>query len=219
VYFSVDGSGSKHPTAQQAAAASARADLHDWPADRSATVPTATILRGHPSVVLAGTVSGDPSGCTAGEQVSTPVAKVGDCWLALTDPPAPSPAAKPGPSTAAALDDTGTRFAEISCNARHTHEVYWAEALDPQTYLAAGGPGEQAASAWAKQRAADVCGKRQSAVSLAHDVTGKDILLEYQWPSALTWPPTATSSWTRAQVVCLAQWKDGKPSDRHLLHR
>ena len=130
-----------------------------------------------------------------------------DCWLAS--------AGKAG----SLVNDPDTRFTKVSCNAPHTHEVYWVETLSPARYLeqrdGAGAP----ASTWARKRADTLCATKRTAVSLAHDVSPKDIFLEFQWPSTLSYPPSPPTAWNQAQVVCLARWKDGKPSDRHLLHR
>jgi hypothetical protein len=221
VFFAVDGlSAADRAVIQQSAAVQARADLRLWPVNATASVPGVAILKGHASTVLAGTVTGDPSACSAGEHVSTPVAAVDDCWLARAE------AGKPTPSgSALPAEDTSARFTKVSCDAQHTYEIYWAESLLPQRYVAdtgavaGGSPGKVPAAIWARQLAGSVCGARSAKIAYAHDVTAKDVFLEYQWPSKLSWPLATPTAWSRAQVVCLARWKDGKPSDRHLLHR
>jgi hypothetical protein len=221
VYFTVDGMASSDTQAQQAAASRARSDLHSWPADLVSAVPGGAILRGRPSVVLAGSVTGDPTACNPGEHVSTPIAAIKDCWLAGTTTPSgtvtPSGPAPPSAMNGGPSEDPRTRFTKVSCTAKHTHEVYWAESLSPQRYAAEEPGAKVAAATWARDRAASVCGTRSRAVVLAKGVDLDEVALEYQWPSTLTYPPSATSSWNRAQVVCLARWKDGKASDHRIL--
>jgi hypothetical protein len=190
------------------AARLARNDLARWPADRTPTVPGGAILAGRGSVVLVGTVTGDPAMCSPGGHVSHPLAAVGDCWLAST--------VKAGGPVS---HDPDTRFTKVSCNAPHTHEVYWVETLSPTRYRQETERAAAPASSWARKRADTLCAAKRTAISLAHDVAAKDIFLEFQWPSTLRYPPSPPTAWTQAQVVCLARWKDGKPSDRHLLHR
>jgi hypothetical protein len=200
VYFSVTAGDADDTSAAATTAVQARADLAYWPAGQQSTVPTGAILRGRVSVLLAGSVSGDPSRCSPGEDVSTPVAAAGDCWLA-------------------AGGGSGTKFTSTSCDAAHTHEVYWAETLLPQLYAQQGKPQGISPSAWARNRADDVCAAKRGAIALAHDVRMSDIALEFLWPSGLDYPPDPADGWAHAQLVCLARWQDGKPSDRHLLHR
>jgi hypothetical protein len=222
VFFAVDATRADATAAALTAARLARGDLSHWPADRAAVVPGGAILAGRGSVVLVGTVTGDPSGCTPGNHVSTPIAAVRDCWLGVDGSPAATGTPAAGTSAGAPADPTSepdTPFTKVSCDAPHTHEVYWVENLDPKRYLADTEDTGTAASTWARKRAETVCAAKGGSVDLAHDVAGKDIFLEFQWPSTLTYSPATTATWSRAQVVCLARWKDGKPSSRHLLHR
>ena len=214
VFFALDATSADARPAALTAARLARGDLSRWPADRAAVVPGGAILAGHGSVVLVGAVTGDPAGCSPGNHVSTPIAAVRDCWLGVDGSPAAVGAPAADPTT-----EPDTPFTKVSCDAPHTHEVYWVENLDPKRYLADTDDARIAASTWARKRAETVCAARRGGIALAHDVAEKDIFLELQWPSTLTYPPTTTTSWSRAQVVCLARWKDGKPSSRHLLHR
>jgi hypothetical protein len=196
VYFSVDAAEAAQTSAAASAAAAVRGDLAYWPASTGPTVPGAPILAGRASGVLAATVVGDPSRCSPGESVATPFAAVGDCWLAA-----------------------GAGFRTTTCGVQHTHEVYWVESLTTKAYLAQNPTQQVSASAWARQRAGEVCAARRSSLNLAHDVTMADVYLEYLWPSALDYPPTGPAGWSKAQIVCLARWQDGRPSSRHLLHR
>ena len=215
VFFAVDATEAEAKPAALTDSRLARGDLSRWPANRSAVVPGGAILAGRGSVVLVGAVTGDPASCSPGNHVSTPIAAVRDCWLGAAGPsgtPSGTPSGDPA-------GDPDTRFTKVSCDAPHTHEVYWVETLDPKRYLADADDAPMAASTWARKRADTVCATKRDTINLTHDVSEKDIFLEFQWPSTLSYPPTATSSWARAQVVCLARWIDGEPSSRHLLHR
>jgi hypothetical protein len=64
-----------------------------------------------------------------------------------------------------------------------------------------------------------VCLARRSSLRLASGVRLDDVFLELLWPSSLEYPPAGATGWSKAQVVCLARWKDGSTSDRHLLQR
>jgi hypothetical protein len=199
VFFSLAAQDKDDTSAAGNTAAQARSDLAYWPSGQSAIVPAGAILQGRTSVLLAASVSGDPARCSLGEDVATPVAAVKDCWISV-----------PGTS--------GSSFRKTSCNAQHTHEVYWAESLLPQQYAAQALAQGISPSAWAHKRADDVCVAKRDTIALTHDVRQSDIALEFLWPSGLAYPPTG-AGWAHSQVVCLARWKDGKPSDRHLLHR
>jgi hypothetical protein len=188
-----------------------RTELARWPANSTAVVPGGPILRGQSSPVLAATIVGDPTGCSPGESVSTPVAVKGDCWTAL--PPAGAT------STPTAVAQGATRFRRTTCGDQHTHEVYWAEELTTKEYLAEGKVAGRTASVWARRRADLVCARRSTDLELTHDVARKDIFLELLWPATLTYPPPSAQGWAKAQVVCLVRWQDGKSSNRHLLHR
>jgi hypothetical protein len=207
LFFALDATQAAARTSAVTAARLARNDLARWPADRTPLVPGGAILAGRGSVVLVGTVMGDPTMCSPGGHVSHPLAAVRDCWLAGVGTPG-------GP-----VNDPDTRFTKVSCDAPHTHEVYWVETLSPTRYLAEAKRAAIPASTWARKRAETLCSTERTAVSLAHDVSAKAIFLEFQWPSTLRYPPSPPTAWSQAQVVCLARWKDGKPSDRHLLHR
>jgi hypothetical protein len=214
VFFTVDAStgGEASRGAVTRAASQVRTDLRGWPTGSIRVVPGGSILRGRSSTVLAATVVGDPSACTPGESVSIPVAAVGDCWTALPQ------AAGTASSTATVADDA-TRFRRTTCGEAHTHEVYWAESLTPKKYLATGKPAGLGAAAWARRRAGELCAERSTSIELADDVTRADIYLEYLWPGALSYPPRPATAWAKAQVVCLARWKDAHASTRHLLHQ
>jgi len=200
VYFAVDADGADDTASAARAAGAIRVDLATWPAGRTATVPASSILAGRASGVLAGTVTGDPSRCSPGENIATPQAAVGDCWLAAPDP------------------GSGSGFRRSGCTAAHTHEVYWAESLTPQAYEQQTKGRTEPASAWARQRAVEVCQARRGSLRLAPGVRAADVALELLWPSGLEYPPaTGTSAWSRAQVVCLARWQDGKAATRRIL--
>ena len=209
LFFALDATGAADLSQAVTAARLARDDLAKWPAEGSPTVPGGSILAGHGSVILAGSVGGDPSSCSPGSTVSYPFANAGDCWLASPDP-------VPVPDAEA---EANIRFTKVSCNAQHTHEVYWVQALSPTEYVQDTKHHTLPASTWARERADAVCTAKGAAIELAHDVAPKDILLEFQWPSTLTYPPSPPTAWDRAQVVCLARWQDGKPSSRQLLRR
>jgi len=203
------------------AAADVRVDLAGWPADRAPTVPAAAILRGRPSPVLVARVSGDPAKCSPGQNVATPVAAVGDCWLASSAPPAPSsssarPSAGPsaGPSASVAgLQATG--FRATACSEPHSHEVFWAENLDPKAYQQQSAKQPQSAAAWARGRAQQVCQERRGSLRLAAGNRAADAQLEVLWPADLQAPTAA--GWPKAQVVCLARWRDGRTTATRLL--
>lgn len=214
VFFSLDADGAGDAGAAALAAASVRADLAGWPPGAADLVPGGVILRGRSSAVLAASVVGDPSRCSPGESVSSPVAAAGDCWTAL---PSDRPAGAGTP--AAGADGSATRFRRTTCGEPHTHEVYWAEGLTTAQYLATGKPARLGAAAWARKRADSVCATRGTSIDLTHDVRRSDLFLEYLWPATLTYPPAAGDAWSKAQVVCLARWQDGKASNRHILHR
>lgn len=215
VFFTVDADDASDGTAASRAADDVRDQLAAWPAASTGVVPGGGILRGRASPVLAGTVVGDPAACSPGESVSSPVAAAGDCWTALPDAGAsPSPSA-----TAAAVADGATRFRRTTCGEAHTHEVYWAASLTTAQYLAEGRSAGLAAAAWARKRADSECARRSTDLDLAHDVTRGDIFLEFLWPATLSYPPTGPTGWSKAQIVCLARWQDGRASNRHLLHR
>ena len=203
VYFSVDADDARDTSAAATAATAIRSDLAYWPAGQAPTVPAGAILAGRTSGVLAAAVTGDPSRCSPGESVATPTAAAGDCWLA----------------TAGGTGAAGGGFRATTCGAPHTHEVYWAEGLTPEQYLAQTRGGTETASTWARRHANDVCVARRGALRLAADVRPSDVFLELLWPSTLEYPPTGPAGWSRAQVVCLVCWQDGRASDRHLLHR
>jgi hypothetical protein len=207
LFFALDATQPAAKSSAVTAARLARNDLARWPPDRTPVVPGGAILAGRGSVVLVGTVTGDPSMCSPGGHVSHPLAAIGDCWLA-------GAATAGGPA-----NDPDTRFTKVSCNAQHTHEVYWVETLSPARYREETEGAATPASTWARKRADTLCATKRTAIYLSHDVTAKDIFLEFQWPSTLRYPPSPPNAWAQAQVVCLARWKDGKPSDRHLLHR
>ena len=199
VYYAVDADTADGTARAAVAATAVRDDLVMWPAGEAATVPTAAVLQGRPSGVLVATVTGDPSRCSPGDNVATPQATVGDCWLAAPDSP-------------------GTGFRRTACTAPHTHEVYWAESLTPQEYLAQTRGRARTASTWARQRALDVCQARRGALRLAPGVGQADVALEVLWPSDLEYPPAAGSpTWARAQVVCLARRQDGRSGTQRIL--
>lgn len=210
VFFTVDADAASGQAAALRAAAEVRAQLASWPARSTGVVPGGGILRGRSSSVLAATVVGNPATCSPGESVSTPTAAVGDCWTALPDSGSPA-------GTAVAAD--ATRFRRTTCGEPHTHEVYWAENLTAQGYLAGGKPAGLGAAAWARRRADAECARRSTHLELTRDVTRGDIFLEFLWPATLSYPPTGPTGWSKAQIVCLARWQDGRVSDRHLLHR
>jgi len=216
VFFTtVDTADSTGRDAASRAAAEVRAQLSNWPASSTGVVPGGDILRGRTSAVLAATVVGNPADCSPGESVSSPAAAVDDCWTAL-----PSSGSLTAAATASAsASDGATRFRRTTCGEPHTHEVYWAETLTPREYLEEGKPAGLGAAVWARKRADAECGRRSTGLALAHDVARGDIFLEFLWPATLSYPPTGSGGWSKAQIVCLARWQDGKASDRHLLHR
>ena len=199
VYFAVDADEAQQANRASTVAETVRSDLATWPGNQAATVPAAAILRGHASGVLVAAVAEDPSRCSPGENVATPQAAVGDCWLAGADP-------------------SGSGFRRSACTAAHTHEVYWAEGLTQRAYEQQAPDRRPPAAAWARQRAVDVCQARRTSLRLAPGVRQADIALELLWPSTLEYPPAAGStSWSKAQVVCLARWQDGKATARRIL--
>jgi hypothetical protein len=210
VYFAGDADNGGDTGAATAAAQAVRTDLGYWPAGLPATVPGGAILQGRESGVLAATVAGDPSRCSPGESVSTPFAAVGDCW---------QPGSAASPSAGATARPGGTGFRKTPCTTPHTHEVYWAETLSPQTYRTQTQAQGQAtsASAWAHKRAGDVCVARRSSLRLAADVRQTDVFLELLWPSKLEYPPPGAAGWSKAQIVCLVRWKDSRTSPKQLL--
>ncbi|MDQ1286882.1 MAG: hypothetical protein QG622_447 [Actinomycetota bacterium] len=216
VFFAVDAPAVVPAGAAAGTASRVREDLAGWPADSRGLVPGGGILQGRSSAVLAGSVVGNPSECSPGESVSSPVAAVNDCWTAV---PATGAGGAVSPAAAGTVD-SATRFRRATCTAPHTHEVYWAENLAPAQYLADGGPGEAgAAAAWARLRAEKACARRSSVVDLAGDVNRTEVFLELLWPSTLSYPPPSATGWAKAQIVCLARWKNGTSSVRQILHR
>lgn len=215
VFFAVDADDQQDAIAAARTAVQVRADLASWPAGATALVPGGGILRGRSSAVLAATVVGDPAACSPGESVSSPFAAVGDCWTSLPD--APGSASTSATASAAAGDST--RFRRTTCTEQHTHEVYWAEALTTQQFLAEGQPAGLGAAAWARKRAGEVCVTRSTALTLDDDVKRADVFLEYLWPATLAYPPSGSAGWSKAQVVCLARWTDGRTSTRRILNR
>jgi hypothetical protein len=212
VYFSAEANDAQQTGLAAKAALAVRTDLIYWPAGQRATVPGAMILQGRPSGVLAAAVGGDPARCSPGPSLASPTAALGDCWLAA--PAAAGIPAAGSPGTASAQSG----FRKTTCGAQHTHEVYWVEGVTPQDYLQHRASPAESASSWARRRANEVCVARRSALRLAADVSTADVFLELLWPSTLDYPP-AGAGWSKAQIVCLVRWKDGKPSDRHILHR
>jgi hypothetical protein len=212
VFFTRDAADASAKEAAARTATEVRGELADWPEGSTAVVPGGTILKGRASAVLAATVVGDPTGCSPGNAVSIPLAAVGDCWTAL-------PSTNGTGTPTGTVADGATRFRRTTCGEPHTHEVYWAEGLTTTTYLAAGKPAGLGAAAWARRHAGEVCSEKSTTLELADDVTRADLYLEYLWPGALTYPPATATSWSKAQVVCLARWQDAKASSRHLLHR
>lgn len=203
VFFSPDADTSGEAQTAAATAARVRSDLGSWPADAKQLVPGGAILQGRSSPLLAASVVGDPSGCSPGESVASPIAAAGDCWTAV-------------PAGAAA---SSTRFRRTTCIEPHTHEVYWAAALRTEDYLAQGQPAGLGAAAWARSQAEKVCADRSDNVTLATGVDRARVFLELLWPATLSYPPTGTNGWSKAQLVCLARWKDGKASTQQLLRR
>ena len=206
-------------------AADVRGDLAAWPADRPPTVPAATILRGRPSPVLAARVSGDPATCSPGQNVATPVAAVGDCWSTTGSPSVTPSASSPSASSPSASSISGpsattsdvqaTGFRATACGAPHTHEVFWAEDLDPRAYQQQSATRPQPAAAWARGRAQQVCQDRRGSLRLAAGNRPGDVQLEVVWPAELQAPTAA--GWPKAQVVCLARWRDGRTTATRLL--
>jgi hypothetical protein len=212
VFFAVDALREADADRAVEVSAAVRSDLGSWPADRTATVPAASILQGRPSAVLVASVVGDPGTCSPEENVETPFAQVGDCWLAAHEASSSTPSA-----TAVQAAAEGAGFRQTACSGLHTHEVYWAESIEPDQYRQDTGGQEPAASAWARQRATEVCSEQRHVIRYATGVHAADVFLELLWPSGLTYPPGETSDWSKAQIVCLARWADGRTSDRALL--
>jgi hypothetical protein len=209
VFFAVDAPAAGDVGTAAETAMRIRSDLSSWPENSRGRVPGGAILQGHSSAVLAASVVGDPSQCSPGESVSTPFATAGDCWAAV---PATGRATPPAP------DGSATRFRRAACTAQHTHEVYWAESLTPRQYLDEAEPGRPGAAAWARRRAERTCAKRSGGIDLASDVVRTDVFVELLWPSTLSYPPSGTG-WSKAQIICLARWKDGASSPRQILRR
>jgi hypothetical protein len=216
VFFTVDADEATDRAAARRAAVQVRAELASWPTNATAFVPGGSILRGRSSAVLAGSVVGDPSGCSPGESVDSPFARVGDCWTAL---PAGTGTGPSAPAGGGAASNGTTRFRRTTCSEQHTHEVYWADRLMPKQYVAEGQPAGLAAAVWARKRADEVCAKQSASIALARGVSRNAIFLEYLWPATLSYPPTGAAGWSRAQVVCLARWKNGQAATRQLLTR
>jgi hypothetical protein len=188
-------------------ASDVRDAVEDWPATRTATLPTAAFQRDHPDahIIAALSVSGP---CTDDSRaVSSPIGKVRDCWTSSA-------------GSSSSLSNVEATYTAVACSAAHTHEIYWAETPKAADYQKAYPSHGTPPATWARKRADKVCTAKQSTIRLASGVRASTIGVSYLWPTDLESDPKAdgyAASWAQGQIVCLVRHLDGKARSTRIL--